>query len=93
MIHTLPATQGETLPIRYYQDSSSGQVRRAMYDDLFAIAKFAEETRYGEIRRGASLNHFLSHTAFGERYRSTLLLTYHRLDATTLPTAWWLLIG
>jgi hypothetical protein len=68
MIHTLPATQGETLPIRYYQDSSSGQVRRAMYDDLFAIAKFAEETRYREIRRGASLNHFLSHTAFRERY-------------------------
>jgi hypothetical protein len=64
-----------------------------MYDDLFAIAKFAEETRYGEIRRGASLNYFLSYTAFRERYRLTVLLTYHCLDATTLPTAWWLLIG
>jgi hypothetical protein len=31
-----------------------------MYDDLFAIAKFAEEILYREIRRGASLNYFLS---------------------------------
>jgi hypothetical protein len=71
MIHTLPVTLGKTSPIQYYQDSSSGQVRRAMYDNLFAIAKFAEETQYGEIQRGVSLNHFPSQTAFGERYRLT----------------------
>jgi hypothetical protein len=39
-----------------------------MYDDLFAIAKFAEETQYREIQRGASLNYFLSYTIFRERY-------------------------
>jgi hypothetical protein len=58
--HTLLATLDETLPTQSCQDSSSSQVRQAMYDDLFAIAKFAEETLYREIRRGASLNHFPS---------------------------------
>jgi hypothetical protein len=93
MTHTLPATLDETLPTQSCPDSSSGQVRQVTYDDLFAIAKFAEETLYGEIPRGASLNHFLSQTAFGEKYQLTSSPTYHRLDATTLLTAWWLLIG
>jgi hypothetical protein len=58
-----------------------------MYNDLFAITKFAEETQYREIQREAFLNYFLSYTAFRERYRSNLILTYYRLDATTLLTA------
>jgi hypothetical protein len=52
--HIFLATLDGILPTQSCQDSSSGQVQRATYDDLFAIARFVEETRYGERLKGAS---------------------------------------